>query len=197
MKTKQMIIPLALALVTACAKPPQAEVDAARAALDSARTAEAAEYAPESLAAAEDALAALDAEIQAQQGRFFLIRSYGEAQTKAAAAREAAEKAAGDAATAREQVRVESEGLLAQASAQLTEASSLLAVAPTGKGTAADIAALKADLQAATSTIKEAEQAYSAGQYKEAQAKATAAIATIGTVKQAIESARQMRERRS
>lgn len=199
MKTKQLAIPLVVGLTVAvaCAKPPQAEINAAQTALQSARAADAAEYAPEALTVAEDAAAALDAEIQAQQGKFALFRSYDEAKTKAAAAVQSAQTAAENASAAKEQARVDAANLIAQVTAQLSETSDMLAAAPTGKGTATDIAALKVDLQTAGTTLQEAEAAQTAGDYKEAQAKATAAMNSITSVRQAVEAARQLRTRRS
>ena len=65
-------IALALAVtVTGCASPPNADVDAAKAALDKAASERAGQYAPESLKAAQDAQAAVDAELKAQEGKWF------------------------------------------------------------------------------------------------------------------------------
>ncbi len=198
MKTQKYLVTVVVSLaVASCAKPPQADIQAARAALDSARAAEAADYAPQSLTAAEDAMAKLDAEIQAQQGRFFMVRSYDRAKQEAVTAAEAAQRARSDALMAKEEARSESSEQLARANTLLTEAGELLTVAPVGKGTAVDIAALKADLQSASQTLQEAQQAFDAGRYKEASAKATGAVAAIEGVKTAIEEARARRTRRS
>jgi hypothetical protein len=178
-----------------CAKPPEAEIQAARAVLDSARMAEAADYAPQSLAAAEDAMAALDAELAAQQGKFALFRSYDEASAKAATVATAARQAISDAATGKQTAMNEATDLLGQATAMVQEASGLVARAPTGKGTSADIAALRADLQAAQTTLQEAQAAFDAGKYNEAKAKATAALSGAEQVKSAVQAAIQARRR--
>jgi protein TonB len=83
-----------------CASPPSADVDAAKAALDKAATEHADQYAPESLKAAQDAGAALDAELKAQESKWF--KSYDKAKELAASAKAAGEQAAADAITARE-----------------------------------------------------------------------------------------------
>jgi len=94
-------IALGLAItVTGCASPPAADVDAAKAALDKASTEHADQYAPESLKAAQDAGAALDAELKAQESKWF--KSYDKAKELAASAKAAGEQAAADAITARE-----------------------------------------------------------------------------------------------
>jgi len=94
-------VALGLALtVTGCAAPPTAEVDAARAAVDKAVTDRADQYAAESLKAAQDSRAALDAELTAQEAKWF--KSYDRARELAVAAKAAGDKAAAEAAAARE-----------------------------------------------------------------------------------------------
>jgi TonB family protein len=89
-------IALGLAItVTGCASPPNADVDAAKAALDKAATDRAGQYAAESLKAAQDARAALDAELKAQEGNW--LKSYDKTKELAVAAKAAGDKAAADA----------------------------------------------------------------------------------------------------
>ena len=93
-------IALALAITAAgCGALPTADVDAARAAVDKAVTDSAGQYATESVKAAQDAQAALDAELKAQEGKWF--KSYDKAKELAAAAKAAGEKAAADAVAAK------------------------------------------------------------------------------------------------
>jgi protein TonB len=94
-------IALGLAItVTGCASPPNADVDAAKASLDTAVADHANQYAAESLKAAQDARAALDAELKAQEGKWF--KSYDKTKELAVAAKAAADKAATDAVAAKE-----------------------------------------------------------------------------------------------
>ncbi len=94
-------IALGLAItVTGCASPPNADVDAAKAALDRADTDRAGQYAAESLKAAQDARAALDAELKAQEGNWF--KSYDKTKELAVAAKAAGDKAAVDAIAGKE-----------------------------------------------------------------------------------------------
>jgi TonB family protein len=96
-----LTIALGLAItLTGCASPPNADVDAAKAAVDRAATDGAGQYAPESLKAAQDAGAALDAELKAQEGKWF--KSYDRAKELAVAAKAAGDKAAAEAVAARE-----------------------------------------------------------------------------------------------
>jgi TonB family protein len=94
-------IALGLAIiVVGCASPPSADVDAAKAAIDKAAADHADQYAPDSLKAAQDARAALDAELKAQEGKWF--KSYDKTKELAAAAKAAGEKASADAIVAKE-----------------------------------------------------------------------------------------------
>ena len=94
-------IALGLAItVTGCASPPNADVDAAKAAVDRAATDRADQYAAESLKAAQDARAALDAELKAQEGKWF--KSYDKTKELAVAAKAAGDKAAADAVAGKE-----------------------------------------------------------------------------------------------
>ena len=98
---KLRAITLGLAITVAgCASPPNADVDAAKAALDRANTDRAGQYAAESLKAAQDAGAALDAELRAQDGKWF--KSYDKTRELAVAAKAAGDKAAADAVAAKE-----------------------------------------------------------------------------------------------
>ena len=96
-------LPIALGLaitITGCASPPNADVDAAKAALDRASTDRAGQYAAASLEAAQDARAALDAELKAQEAKW--VKSYDRTRELAAAAKEAGDRAAADAVAGRE-----------------------------------------------------------------------------------------------
>ena len=94
-------VALGLAIaVTGCASPPNADVDAAKAAVDRAATERADQYAAGSLKAAQDARAALDSELKAQEGKWF--KSYDRSKELAVAAKAAGDKAAADAAAGKE-----------------------------------------------------------------------------------------------
>jgi TonB family protein len=96
-------VTLGLAItVTGCASPPNADVDAAKAALDRAATDRADQYAAESLKAAQDARAALDVELKVQEGKW--LKSYDKAKEFAVAAKTAGDKAAADAVAGKEKV---------------------------------------------------------------------------------------------
>jgi len=183
-----LMLALGLAVtVSGCGTPPAAEIDAAKTAITNAGMAGASEYAAPSLTAAQDAQAALDAELKAQEGKWF--KSFDKAKELAAAAKAAGEKATADAAAGKEKAKADATQAIADAKTALTEAQALLAKAPKGKGSAADIAAMKTDLATAATTITEAETALGNVMYLDAKTKAESARNAAGTVKTAVETA--------
>lgn len=187
-----LVLGLAVTLV-ACATPPTADIDAAKTAISGAEAAGAAEYAADSLKAAQDAQAALDAELKAQEANW--MKSYDKAKELAAAAKAAGEKATTDATAGKEKAKADASAAIDAAKAALTEAQDLLAKAPKGKGTAADLEAMKTDLETAAATITEAEGALANVKYLDALAKAESANAAAGTVKAAVEAAMAAKKR--
>ena len=189
-----LLVVLGLAVTTiGCGTPPTADIDAAKTAITSAGTAGAADYAPASLKAAEDAQAALDAEMKAQEAKWF--KSYDEAKKLADAAKAAGEKAAADAAAGKEKAKAEATQGIDDAKAALKAAEELLAKAPKGKGSAADIAAMKTDLTNAATTITDAETALTGGKFLDAKAKAESAKTAATTVTTAVEAAKAAKKK--
>jgi len=143
---------LGIAVMTvACGAPPTADINAAKAAVTAATAAGAGDYAAASLKAAEDAQAALDAELKVQDGKW--LKSYDKAKQLATDVKTAGEKAAADAEAGKAKAKADATEAIAAAKAALTEAEGLLAKAPKGKGSAADIAAMKADLTTAATAV--------------------------------------------
>jgi hypothetical protein len=190
MRRNLVVVAVALgltAMVTACASPPKAEIDAAATAMTQASSAGASEYAPDALKAAQDAQAALDTEVKAQEGKWF--PSYARTTELAAAAKTAAEKAVADAAAGKEKAKAEATTAIEEAKTLQTEAQGLLEKAPKGKGSAADIEAMKTDLTNAATSITDAETALAGERYLDARAKAEAAKTAASNVKTAVETA--------
>ena len=186
---------VALVWITGCAKPPQADIDAANAALSAARSAEAGEYAADSLRAAEDAIAKVNGELKVQEEKFALFRSYKQTATLVADAKAAGEKATADAKAGKQRAMQEATDAISQAKAALTEGKEMLTKAPRGKGTQADLQQLEADLAGAETTVADADAAFASERYKDAKAKAGSAMSTIGSVKSAVEQAIAARQK--
>jgi len=191
---RKMLFLFAIAIlvvaVNGCAKPPQMDIDAAKAALDGARSAEAGTYAEDSLRSAEDAMAQLDQELKVQEEKFALFRSYKKATELAGGAKAAGEKAASDAKAGKAQKKAEAEAAMVEVKTLLDTTKAALDAAPKGKGTQADLAAMKADLDGAAAVIGEAESAFNAEKYIDAKAKVDGAKQTIASVNSAIEAAK-------
>lgn len=189
---KVAVLFVAVLGLLACAKPPQADIDAAKAALDAAKAAEADIYAPEALRGAEDALNAVQTEVDAQAAKFALFRSYEKTKELVASAKAAAEKTQADADSMKEMVKNEATALLTEAATELTAAQELLKKAPKGKGSKADIEALKGDLDAVQPMIDGAQASFDAGKYMDAKNGALAAKDKAVYVKDAISNAIEM-----
>lgn len=186
---------LAVVLVsslTACSKPPAEQISAGETALQTAMAAGVSEYAPEAMNAVNEAKASLDAELAAQAEKMSLTRSYKHAEELAVAFKNAADQAATAAGAAKEQAKTDATQMIADGRMALDSTMAMLAAAPVGKGTRADLAAMKADLEAAGLSLTDAETALAGEMYLEAKSKSAAAHEAINRVKMAVEQARSM-----
>jgi len=185
------LVMLALAAVIGCAKLPQEAVDAAKAALDAAKSAEADRYAADLFTAAQDTLDAAMAEIETQNGKFALTRSYGTAQKLLAAATNAANAATEAAAANKAKVQAEAQQLLGDAQAAVNASKELLRRAPRGKDTRAAIEAMQSDMAAIETSLAEANTAMTGGDYLTARDKASAAMANANSIADEVKAAMQ------
>jgi hypothetical protein len=114
MKHSRAVLLLVVACgLAACAKPPQAAIDAALAAVKTAaESPDVLTYAPDSLRAAQEKMDQLNGELAAQQKRSPLSRSYDAVRRLAQEAVSAAEKADADAQTSKEQVAKDAASLI-------------------------------------------------------------------------------------
>jgi hypothetical protein len=195
MRTNWIVCAIALIalFVTGCSKAPQAEIEAAKAALEQAAVAEADVYATDQYASAEDAMKQLEAELTVQEEKSSLFRRYGKAKELAAEVQTASAAAADAAVAGKEQVKAEAADAIAATRELLAEVQTLLAKAPTGKGTQADLAAMKADVEGVQTALDEAEATLSAGGYMEAKTGADAAREVLDEVKADIAAAIEAR----
>jgi len=149
-----------------CSSPPQAEIEAARAAIESARQADAGTWAAQELKTAEDSLAAAEAEVAAQSGRWF--KGYGRARDLAAQAKQQAESAAAAAAANRERARSESEAAIGAADAALKTAEGSLKAAPATRYSKADRALFRNEISKLAPVLQEARTAFEIADYRRA-----------------------------
>ena len=196
MRYVKFVLPalFALALVAGCAKPPLQDIQTAKATVDQATAEGAADYAQPALTEAQNAATALDAELQAQEKKFALFRSYKQTMTLAADLKSKGETAVTAAKAGKEQAKNDAQTLINEAKASREEANSALATAPAGKGSKADIDALKADVQSVDTSLGAADAAFNEGRFLEAKAKAQAAKAAADSVKAQVTRAMEMKK---
>jgi len=167
-----LLVVLVLGLAS-CAKPPEAEMSAAQASIDQAKQKEAEEYAGNDLRAAQDSLAAARSEVDRQNAKFALFRSYKVAKAKALAA-DVAGKAAADAAVKnKELARQDAEKSLADAQQAIANVRTLLD-SPQGKKllhakeARQAIEQIKTELDATEASLDQVKQAQQQEKYKNA-----------------------------
>src|SRR4030042_4119823 len=96
---------LVMAFMVGCAKPPQADLDAAKAALEAAKAVGADRYVANIFNAAQDSLNAASTEIEAQNSKFALGRNYKKAQALLAAVTRLANEAKDKTEDGKEEVK--------------------------------------------------------------------------------------------
>ncbi|WNM63907.1 DUF4398 domain-containing protein [Candidatus Nitrospira neomarina] len=178
-------------MLMACAEKPIQGTDSALQALQAAKQAGAEKYAPESLRVAEDEYQKAQEEIAAQDDTFVMTRNYDTANAILVKVVADAEKAKTEAIASRQLVKTEAEGAVVLAKTSLDEAKNQLAQAPTGKGTQADLQALRGDLQAAETTFAEIDAIMAMEDYIGVKAKAESVQALAARVNEQVAQAIQ------
>jgi len=164
------VLVMALVTVVACGKPPQQEIDAAKAALDAAKSAQADKWASTDYQTAESSLSAAQLEVDAQAQKWF--KNYDKAKELMNTAKADAEKAATAAVANKETAKNEATTAIADATTALEAANTALAGAPKGKDTKADLELFKQDLEGLAATLTEAQTAMGTEDYMGAKDKA-------------------------
>ena len=118
---------LTLAVAAGCAKPPQQEIDALKAAMTAAEQAEAPKYAADAWNSAQQAMNAVNAEVEAQANKFALFRSYTKTKELIAAANQSAEAAQQAGRAGKEAAMNAANDALAAARTSLETATTLMA----------------------------------------------------------------------
>lgn len=158
--------------IVACAKVPQAEIDQADIALSSASDAEAAIYAQTEWETAQAAMNAAKAEVEAQNAKFALVRSYKKAQELLATAKNSAGEAEQAAIDGKEAKRLEVANAVATIESGLTEAEDHLDALQNcrkrPKGFAADLDMLRGKTDGLAVQLREVTAAADAEDYSEA-----------------------------
>ena len=178
----------ALLMLTACAKPPTEQIEAAEKAIKEAQASGASTYTPDEYAKIEGALAALKKEAADQEGKFALFRDYGKVEQLAVTAKGEAERVKTEAIQKKEEAKAAA--LQAQQVAQEAVKSTLelVAKAPTGKDRAA-LESIKADAEALKASLNQVQMSIDTADYPTAQTKAKAIHEKSQAVSHEIETA--------
>lgn len=168
-----MSIFAAALLFTSCAKPPQAEIDAAKAALEQAKAAQADKYVEADFLAVQDSLNAVLVEVEAQSSKLF--KSYGKAKEKLVVITTQATELVAKTEVRKEEIKTEVAAAQTAVAALLEEDNALLAKAPKGKEGKEAIEAIKLDLAGITASVAEVDGLLASGDLLGAQTKINAA----------------------
>ncbi len=162
-----------VAVLSSCGKKPQAEIDAANAAIEAAKTAEAAVYVPAEFAAVQDSLNAVMADITAKESKLF--KNFKGETAKLANVLTLANTVAANAATKKEEVKAEAANLLTGIKTVIEENVKLIPKLPRGKEGAAVIEQIKAEVATVDAAVVEAQGLFDKGSFMDALNKVKAA----------------------
>jgi len=185
---------LALSMVTifllvGCAKPPTEEINAAKASVDAVVAEGAQKFAAEDAKKLNDSMQAAQDEIKVQEGKTF--KDFAKAKEILAKVKADAETLKAGLAAKKEEAKKNAAAAQEAAKASVADAKALLAKAPKGKGSKADIEALKADLKGIEDSLAEIKTANDAEDYNVAIEKSNAvkdkAAAISDQIKKAME----------
>ncbi|MDP3180038.1 MAG: DUF4398 domain-containing protein [Spirochaetaceae bacterium] len=175
--------------IVSCARPPQAELNAAKAAVEKAsQDPDVERYAAEDLARAREALSRAQTDVQA--------RRYDKAKASALEASAAAAKALADAPAAKARAKDAAAAQIAELKAAIPEAEKLIVSTKKVKTVRLDSAAAAKIIAAAKAALEEAERDYLAGDYIGAQGKAEGAKNSIADLSREISTAVQAATRK-
>jgi hypothetical protein len=181
-----------VAVLSSCGKKPQAEIDAANAAIEAAKTAEAAVYLPAEFAAVQDSLNAVMTDISAQESKLF--KKFGPAKAKLTGIVTLANQVAANTVTKKEEVKGEVANLMTSIKTVIEENGKLIPKLPRGKEGAAVIEQIKADVATVDAAVVEAQGLFDKGSFMDALNKIKAAndkaVALNTEVKEALTKAK-------
>lgn len=183
MRYLKVLLPVAVvAALVACGKPPQADIDAANAAVAAAaQNTDIVAYAPDTLKSAQDKLAQMQTELAAKH--------YDKVKSLALEAKAAAETAQNDAAKGKEKAQADATALIDSLKKALPDASKMVTAARKVKGIKLDFKALNDQLAAAKKAVADADKDLAGGDFASALQKATAVQTQLAEGQKAVQDA--------
>ncbi|RJR20057.1 MAG: hypothetical protein C4581_04115 [Nitrospiraceae bacterium] len=144
-----------MALLLGCSKKPEAELADSKAVLEAVAAEGGEKYAKEELDVIQSEMTAALDEMAVQDGKFF--KNYDKTKEMLAQVKAKSEALKAEIPARKEKARTDAQAALDAATMAVTDAKALLAKAPRGKGSMADIEAFNADVQGLESAITEAQ----------------------------------------
>ena len=174
-----VIASVSLMLIFAgCAKLPQAEIDAAKAAIEEVRAAQADIYLPGEFSAINDSLRVALEKVEAQKGKLF--KSYKKVKLQLVNIPTMAASLKANTETKKAEVKAEAESTLAAVTAMQLENNTLAAKLPMGKNEREAVEAIKAELGVIDSAITDVSTMLTNGDFM-------GALNKVNAVKQQVE----------
>lgn len=183
------VILLAMVVSSGCQEPPKDQIQEARTALDELVQAGVFQWAPEAGETAKDALAKVEAEVKIQGDKLGFLRDYKQTFVLVEDVKKAAATAKTAATEAKEKSRAEATESIVELEKALAKARDLLATAPTGKGSEADLEVMKADLDEVERAVVDAKSALEGERFAEVSSKVQAGLTRAEDVKASIQQA--------
>ena len=177
---------VAIAL-TGCGSQPGQEMQTAKAAVDAVVADGGEKFAPAETKGVADALNTAMEEVKTQDGKFF--KNYDKAKEMLTKAKADADTLKTGLAAKKEQAKNDATANLAAASEAVKAAKAALSKAPKGKGAAADIEAMKGDLQGMEAALAEVQPLIDGQDYIAARDKAAGVKAKADEVSAAVAAA--------
>lgn len=168
-----VLVALAMvATLSACGKPPVEEINATKASVEAAAGEGAAKYVADDYKKVNDELNAALAEVKVQEEKWF--KNFDKAKQLLATAKADAEALKAKTVTVKEELKKKAGEDLVAAQTAVADAKGLVEKAPKGKGTAADIEQMKADVAGLEAALAEIQPLIDSGEYVAASEKAVA-----------------------
>ena len=178
-----------ITLLAACSKAPVEEINMAKSSIDAVVGEGAEQYAPDELKVVNDQLEAAIAEIKVQDGKFF--KNYDAIKLDLDQLKVDAEALKIKVAARKDELKNAAMTALTGAQTAVAEAKALLEVAPQGKGSLADIEAMKSDVAGLDIELEMVTPQIEAGDYILATEKAHAVAARAMTISNDIRTAQE------
>jgi hypothetical protein len=176
-------------VMASCAKAPDAEVAQVKNLIEVAKSVEADRYVPVEFNALNDSLNVATAAIEAQNSKFVLFRNYKDAKTTLTSTITLAETVKTNAVTKKEEVKLQSQQLLAETNTLVIEVKDLITKAPKGKEGRAALEMISSDVTVIEASLTEVSTLINQGDYLTALDKVKSANEKTISLKNELETA--------